>query len=111
VVDEPSSRFPKMYLLPSCNCFSTISFTLNTLLLTFAWDTVCRSCKPLCQSVTALHVLCVSACYVWKGAVGVHSSGSWKGRNWGGGVLNWDCIEDEDLIHLSVWLNPSDLLF
>jgi len=26
-------------------------------------------------------------------------------------VLNWDCTEDEDLIHLPVWLNPSDLLF
>jgi hypothetical protein len=26
-------------------------------------------------------------------------------------VLKWDCMEDENLIHLPVWQNPSDLLF
>ena len=37
------------------------------------------------------------------------SSGGWKGVSPGGGGLNWDCVEDKDLIHLPVWPYPSDL--
>jgi len=62
-----------------------VSFIINTLLLTFVWDTVCWLLNTLCCSIRALHTCCVSTrSAFFRG----QKDGSWK-------MLNWYCREDE----------------
>ena len=53
-----------------------VSFIINTLFFTYAWNALCRSRETLCRSVGALHALCVSGCRrPQNGVLGVYPSG------------------------------------
>lgn len=77
-------------------------------LSTFTSDDVCWLHKTLCWSTGALR-----ACWVSSPCCPSNSIPRvppWTKR-WSQRVSNRDCRENEDLIHLPVWLNPSKFVF
>jgi hypothetical protein len=77
---------------------------MNTLFTTFGETLYARHIEFFAEA-SELFMYTVSACHPQNGILGLHSTGSQKDGSHR--VLNQNCREDEDLIHLPLWLNPS----
>lgn len=85
--------------------FHKVSLIINTLFTTFCETLYARHVKFFVEA-SELFMYTVSACHPQNGILRFHSSGGQKDGSHR--VLNQDCRADEELIHLPLWLNPSN---